>query len=126
MSTRRGDDASTREGSGPFVRGADVAWERMDTGVSRQVLTHGPDLMLVRVDFDAGAVGTLHQHPHRQATYIAAGRFVVTVGDVQRELGAGDSFFAVADVPHGVRALEPGTLLDCFTPARREFLSPRA
>jgi quercetin dioxygenase-like cupin family protein len=109
-------------GSGPFVFGHDVAWERMDDGVRRQILTHGPDLMLVRVEFEAGAVGKLHHHPHRQATYVATGRFEVTVGTEVRTLEAGDSFFAVADVPHGVRALAAGTLVDCFTPAREDFL----
>jgi quercetin dioxygenase-like cupin family protein len=113
-------------GSGPFVHGRDVAWQTMGEGVRRQILTHGPDLMLVRVDFHAGSVGKMHHHPHRQATYVAAGRFEVTVGNEVRMLDAGDSFFAVADVPHGVRALAAGTLLDCFTPAREDFLeTPR-
>jgi quercetin dioxygenase-like cupin family protein len=109
-----------------FVRSADVAWDVMDTGVRRQVLAHGPDLMLVRVEFDQGAIGKVHHHPHRQATYVAAGRFEVTVGDEITTLASGDSFFALADVPHGVRALEKGSLIDCFTPAREDFLRARA
>ena len=109
----------------PFVLGRDVAWEVMDDGVRRQILAHGPDLMLVRVEFEAGAVGRIHSHPHRQATYVAAGRFEVTVGGEVRDLAAGDSFFAVADVTHGVRALAAGTLVDCFTPAREDFLEAR-
>jgi quercetin dioxygenase-like cupin family protein len=108
--------------SPPFVRGADVPWQQMDTGVRRQILAHGPDLMLVRVDFRAGAVGKVHHHPHRQGTYVVTGTFEVTVGDETTTMNAGDSFFAVADVPHGVRALNDGTLLDCFTPAREDFL----
>jgi quercetin dioxygenase-like cupin family protein len=109
----------------PFVRSADVSWDVMDTGVRRQVLAHGPDLMLVRVEFERGAIGKLHHHLHRQATYVAAGRFEVTIGEETTTLAAGDSFFAAADVPHGVRALEPGTLIDCFTPAREDFLRAR-
>jgi quercetin dioxygenase-like cupin family protein len=115
-----------KDGQGPFVRSADVAWDTMDTGVRRQVLCYGPDLMLVRVEFEAGAVGRLHHHPHRQATYVAAGEFEVTVGEEQQTLRAGDSFLAVADVPHGVRAVVPGTLVDCFTPAREDFITPRS
>lgn len=108
--------------SGPFVRAGGVQWEQMDAGVRRQILAHGPDLMLVRVEFREGAVGRMHHHPHRQATYVAAGRFEVTVGDETTTLAAGDSFFAQGDVPHGVRALVDGTLVDCFTPAREDFL----
>ena len=81
---------------------------------------------LVRVEFDQGAIGKVHHHPHRQATYVAAGRFEVTVGDEITTLASGDSFFALADVPHGVRALEKGSLIDCFTPAREDFLRARA
>ena len=112
------------QGTAPFVRSADVPWDTMDAGVRRQVLCYGPDLMLVRVEFEAGAVGRLHHHPHRQATYVAAGEFEVTVGDRRETLRAGDTFFAVADVPHGVRAVAPGTLVDCFTPAREDFITP--
>ena len=106
-----------------FVRTADLAWEVTAPGVKRQILVHGPDLMLVRVDFERDAVGTLHRHPHRQATYVAAGRFECLVGGEAQVLVAGDSFFARADVPHGVRALEAGTLIDSFTPARADFLA---
>jgi quercetin dioxygenase-like cupin family protein len=108
--------------SEPFVRGATTAWEAIAPGVRRQILGHGDDLMIVRVDFEAGAVGALHQHPHRQATYVVAGRFEITLGGERRTLEPGDCFFAAADVPHGVRALEAGTLIDSFTPARTDFL----
>jgi quercetin dioxygenase-like cupin family protein len=78
--------------------------------------------MLVRVAFEPGGVGALHHHPHRQATYVAAGSFEVTVGDSNKTLRAGDTFFAGADVPHAVKALEEGILIDCFTPAPADFL----
>lgn len=106
------------------VRSAERAWDPMATGVRRQVLGHLDDLMLVRVDFDAGAIGAIHHHPHRQASYVVSGRFEVTIGTEVTELGAGDSFVTAADVPHGVRALAPGTLIDTFTPARADFLVP--
>jgi quercetin dioxygenase-like cupin family protein len=108
--------------SQPFVEHAASDWQTMATGVQRQILAHGPDLMLVRVRFEPGAVGALHHHPHRQATYVAEGSFRVIVGDETKVLSAGDCFFAAADVPHSVVALEKGLLLDCFTPARADFL----
>jgi quercetin dioxygenase-like cupin family protein len=113
----------TREHS-PFVYGADVAWDVTGDGVRRQVLGHGPDLMVVRVEFKAGAIGSLHHHPHRQATYVAAGRFDVTIGDETSTLVAGDCFYAATNVVHGVRALVDGALIDVFTPVRQDFLMP--
>jgi quercetin dioxygenase-like cupin family protein len=108
--------------SAPFVRTAEASWHQMAPGVRRQILGHGEDLMMVRVEFEAGAVGAVHHHPHRQVTYVAAGAFEVAVGDARATLGVGDCFFATADVPHGVRALEAGTLVDVFTPRRDDFL----
>jgi quercetin dioxygenase-like cupin family protein len=110
---------------GPFVRSADIGWEHMAAGVRRQVLGHGSDLMLVRVEFEKGGIGAVHHHPHRQATHVLSGRFEVTVGDDTAELVAGDNFYAEANVPHGVRALEAGVLLDVFTPVREDFLLPK-
>ena len=107
-----------------FVRSEDTPWQRTnDAGVRRQVLGHGPDLMLVRVEFEAGAVGALHHHPHRQAAYIAAGRFEVTIDGERTELGVGDCFYVAADKVHGVVAREAGTIIDAFTPARLDFLA---
>ena len=107
-----------------FVSANEIGWETMAHGVRRQVLGHGPDLMMVRVEFEKDGIGAMHQHPHRQATYVAEGRFLVTVGGERQELKAGDVFYAQADEPHGVRALEKGTLLDVFTPIREDFLKP--
>ena len=109
----------------PFVRTADVRWEDVGPGVRRQILGHGPDLMMVRVEFARDAVGAVHHHPHRQVTWVAAGAFAVTMGDEEAVLRPGDCFFAAAGVPHGVVALEAGTLIDVFTPAREDFLAPR-
>jgi quercetin dioxygenase-like cupin family protein len=112
-------------GSPAFVGADETPWETVAAGVRRQVLGHGPDLMMVRVDFEAGAVGAVHHHPHRQVTFVARGTFEVTVGGERRTLGPGDCFFAAADVPHGVVAISPGTLVDVFTPAREDFLRAR-
>jgi quercetin dioxygenase-like cupin family protein len=108
--------------SDAFVRTTAAAWEQTGDGVRRQILGHGPDLMMVRVDFEPGAVGSIHHHPHRQVSYVAAGSFEVTVADATSVLAMGDCFYVQADLPHGVVAREAGTLIDVFTPAREDFI----
>lgn len=109
-----------------FIRASTAPWhDTNDAGVRRQILGRGPDLMLVRVEFEPGAVGALHHHPHRQVSYVESGRFEVTVDDERTVLGPGDCFFVGADRVHGVVAREAGTLIDVFTPAREEFLVPK-
>jgi quercetin dioxygenase-like cupin family protein len=110
--------------SDTFVLTSTTTWDDTnDAGVRRQVLGRGPDLMMVRVEFERGAVGALHHHPHRQVSYVASGQFEVTVDDERTVLGPGDCFFVRADRVHGVVALEAGTLIDVFTPEREEFVS---
>lgn len=108
-----------------FVRTTIAPWENTEQGVRRQVLGHGSDLMMVRVDFEPGAVGSIHHHPHRQVSYVAAGSFEVTIADTTSLLATGDCFYVQADLPHGVMAREAGTLIDVFTPAREDFLRGR-
>ena len=109
-------------GSPRFVHGYEQPWEDLGGGVHRQILGYDAQLMMVRVRFEAGAVGALHHHPHRQATLVESGRFKVEVGHEGRTLHAGDSFFAAPDVEHAVVALQAGVLVDVFAPARDDFL----
>lgn len=98
---------------------------RVSTGenVSRQVLADHPDLMVVAFDFGAeGAEGAMHNHPHVQSTFVESGRFRFTVGDEVTEVGPGDSFVIPSNAMHGCVCLEPGRLVDCFTPRRDDFL----
>lgn len=91
--------------------------------VTRQVLSDHPELMVVAFRFAAeGAIGALHNHPHVQSTYVEKGRFRFTFGDAEREVGPGDSFVIPTNIVHGCVCLEPGTLIDCFTPRRDDFL----
>lgn len=91
-------------------------------GSTRQVLSEAPELMVVSFRFTEGAEGALHNHPHIQSTYVESGRFRFTVGDDQIEVGPGDSFVIPSMVTHGCVCLEPGQLIDTFTPRRDDFL----
>lgn len=91
-------------------------------GVTREVLSDHPDLMVVAFRFAEGGEGTLHSHPHVQATYVASGRFAFTIAGNDRELGPGDSFVIPSGAVHGCRCLESGMLIDSFTPRRDDFL----
>jgi quercetin dioxygenase-like cupin family protein len=91
-------------------------------GVTRQVLTDAPGLMLVAVRFEAGAVGPPHAHPHVQATYVRSGRFRFTVAGQEHEVGPGDTVSMKANEVHGCICLEAGELIDSFTPRREDFL----
>lgn len=93
-----------------------------DPGVIRQVLSENPDLMVVSFTFEQGAEGKLHNHPHVQSTFVNSGRFVFSVAGEEIALSPGDSLIVASNAIHGCRCLEPGTLIDTFTPRRDDFL----
>jgi quercetin dioxygenase-like cupin family protein len=105
-----------------FAQPDETAWTELAPGNTRRVLIHLPELMQVEFGFDEGAVGALHQHPHIQVSYVAEGRFEVTIGDQTQTIGQGGSFIVPPNVVHGVVALEKGRLVDVFTPHRADFL----
>ncbi len=100
----------------------DAAPNDLGGGVSRRVLAYNDRLMIVEVSFETGATGSVHTHPHSQSTYVLSGRFRFTIDGAPAEVGAGDTIAFPPDIPHGTVCLEAGTLLDIFTPMRRDFV----
>lgn len=105
-----------------FITAGTAAWEPAGNGVRRQILGYDGQLMLVKVEFTKGAIGSVHGHFHSQATYVASGKFEVQINGEKQVLSAGDGFYVAPDVPHGVLCLEAGLLVDTFSPMRLDFL----
>ena len=99
-----------------------MGWENPGPGIKRQIMGYDGQLMMVKVVFEEGAVGTMHEHYHSQATYVASGKFELTIGEEKRILEAGDGYYVAPDVLHGCVCLEAGILIDTFSPMRADFL----
>lgn len=106
-----------------FIAFDSIPWEEQGGGVRRKVMAYGDQLMAAYVEFQAGAVGALHQHPHVQITYVKNGEFRVDIGGEERILGGGDFYYIPSGVLHGATAISAGVLVDVFSPMREEFLS---
>jgi len=105
-----------------FAQPDEAEWVELAPGNTRRVLIHTPELMQVEFGFDKGAVGALHSHPHVQVSYVAEGRFEVTIDGRTQVVEQGGSFIVPGGLVHGVVALEKGRLVDVFTPHRADFL----
>ena len=86
-------------------------------------MAYDGQLMMVKVKFDKGAVGSMHEHYHSQATYVVSGKFELTIGDKKEILSAGDGYYVATDELHGCVCLEAGILIDTFSPVRADFLN---
>jgi quercetin dioxygenase-like cupin family protein len=105
-----------------FIEGSKMPLEQVADGVSRKILCYDKNLMMVRVEFEKGAIGTLHTHPHIQMTFIESGSFEVEISGEKRVLSAGDVFYVHSNLVHGVVCLEKGVLMDMFNPMREDFI----
>lgn len=105
-----------------YMLESETAWETPGPGIKRQVMAYDGQLMLVKVCFEKGAIGTMHEHYHSQATYVVSGKFELTIGEEKKVLVGGDSYYVAPDVLHGCVCLEEGILIDTFSPMRADFL----
>lgn len=105
-----------------FIEDKDITWEFPDPGIRRKVMAYNDQLMLVRVDFEQGAIGTLHEHYHSQISHVESGAFEVEIDGQKKVLRAGDAFYVPPDTVHGVVCLEAGVLIDVFNPSREDFI----
>ena len=105
-----------------IVRNGDIKLEELGNGVSRKILAHDSNMMIVEVNFLKGAIGTVHTHENEQVSYVLKGSFEVNIEGVKEIIKAGDTFYIKPNAPHGVVAQEDSTILDVFTPQRIDFL----
>lgn len=106
-----------------FILTQKMKWEELGGGVSRKFLGWDNQIMMVQVKFEKGAEGTPHDHFHTQATYVASGKFEFTIDGEKQIVEGGDGVYIEPNLVHGALCLEPGILIDVFSPVREDFLS---
>lgn len=100
----------------------EIPWQDLGNGIQRQVYGYDEQIMLVKAKFERGAIGALHSHPHVQVTYVDSGAFEMSIGEEKKIIKKGDGYYVAPNVVHGCVCLEPGMLIDVFTPHREDFL----
>jgi quercetin dioxygenase-like cupin family protein len=104
---------------------APVATFSPEPGLTRRILAHNENMMLVEHHMEKGWAGARHSHPHDQLVYVVSGRLRFSCGSEEFEAGAGDSFILRGGIEHQGWALAPSVILDVFTPLREDYLPAR-
>jgi quercetin dioxygenase-like cupin family protein len=100
----------------------DIEGEQVAEGVVRRVMAYCDGMMCVENQFEKGGIGSMHNHPHTQITYVASGKFEFTIGDEKKIVETGDTLLKQDGIMHGCVCLEKGILVDIFTPMREDFV----
>lgn len=101
-------------------------------GVLFDLMATDERVMVTRMRFEASDDVPFHDHPPAQAGYVVSGRYRLRTrgadaagvpdGDIDAELGPGDSYVVPGGVEHAISVIEPGEVIDVFTPPREDFL----
>lgn len=105
-----------------FFKNEAEEWKLVSKGILRQFVGYNSHLMMVKVKFEEGAVGYVHDHFHSQATYVASGSFEIEINGEKQILKQGDGFFVQPSLRHGAKCLAAGVLVDVFNPVREDFI----
>jgi quercetin dioxygenase-like cupin family protein len=107
-----------------FIENQELPWEATAPGMKRKIMAYDESLMLVKVEFEKGGVGSLHSHRHTQISHVESGVFEVEISGEKKVLKAGDAFYVPPHAVHGAVCLEAGVLIDVFSPMREDFIQP--
>lgn len=107
-----------------FMNSPRAEAEDLGNGMHRTLLGYDEKILMAKIWFDKGAVGEVHAHHHSQVSYVVSGKFEVEVDGRKQILEGGGCFFIPSMAMHGAVCLEPGILIDVFSPAREDFLNP--
>ncbi len=113
---------SMKRYSDKYLVTEDMDWEDLGGGVSRKLLGYDNQIMMVKVKFEKGALGSPHSHFHTQATYCVSGSFEFEIDGRKQIVNAGDGVYIAPNLLHSALCLEAGILIDTFSPVREDFL----
>jgi quercetin dioxygenase-like cupin family protein len=98
------------------------AKRRCFLGVDFVLLSHGPESMVTKMLYKQGDNPPSHRHPNEQSGYVISGKYNVIIDGVTCRIGPGDSYTIPRDTEHRMEIVEPGEVLDFFSPPRMDYL----
>jgi hypothetical protein len=96
-------------------------WEAAEPGVRRRILQAQGALMLMEVQFAAGAAGYVHDHVHEQIS-LRLGTFRVFAGRAPAHPRRRRIYLRPEQRSARRQSAGAGTLIDVFTPVREDLL----
>lgn len=98
------------------------AKKREFKGVSFDVLAVGEKTMITRMNFRKKDNVSFHKHPNEQNGYVVSGKYKIKFKDGEEIISSGDSYSIRENALHAIEVIEPGVIIDVFTPVRQDYL----
>jgi quercetin dioxygenase-like cupin family protein len=98
------------------------AQKRCFLGVDFVLLSHGPESMVTKMLYKKEDKPPTHKHPNEQSGYVISGEYNIIIEGAACRIGPGDSYTIPRNIDHSIEIIEPGEVLDFFTPPRKDYL----
>jgi quercetin dioxygenase-like cupin family protein len=109
------------EGDGMIVKSSE-ARRRCFLGVDFVLLAYGPESMATKMLYKKEDNPPSHKHPNEQSGYVVSGKYNIVIDGVAHAIGPGDSYSVPRDIEHRIEIIEPGEVVDFFSPPRADYL----
>jgi quercetin dioxygenase-like cupin family protein len=103
------------------VKKADAV-KKQFLGVNFEVLAVGYESMVTKMLFKKSDFAPFHKHPNEQSGYVISGKYKLLFDKKEYFISGGDSYSIPANIEHSMEIIEPGEIIDVFTPVRRDYL----
>ncbi len=96
--------------------------------VTIRILTNSDDLTVSELAIPAGAVASVHQHPHEEVNYVVSGVLDFMCDGEVTTLKAGEAIRIPPNQPHNITCHKeaPGIVLTAWTPSRQDLIAKLA
>jgi len=91
-------------------------------GVQFQVLAIGAKSMVCKMLYKDTDCVPAHKHPNEQSGYVISGKYRLRFEQYDQILEPGDSYAIAENIEHSFEIMEPGEVIDVFTPIRQDYL----
>lgn len=98
------------------------AKKRSFLGVDFVLLSHGRESMVAKMLYKKEDNVPFHKHPNEQSGFVISGKYRIIFGENDQVIAAGDSYTIPRDVDHRIEIIEPGEVIDVFSPPRKDYL----
>ncbi|GAA3746310.1 hypothetical protein GCM10022422_33300 [Flavobacterium ginsengisoli] len=98
------------------------AVSRQFLGVDFVVLSIGKDSMVTKMLYKSTDSVPFHKHSNEQSGYVISGAYKLRFEGKEFLLNVGDTYSIPANIEHSIEIIEPGEVVDVFTPIRQDYL----
>jgi len=105
-----------------ITKSSNQGYQEKLKGVMLKTLVYGKKTLMVSINLTKGATIPQHQHLHEQSGFLLSGRLDFVIDGDHFIAEPGDSWTILADIPHGVEALDDSSIIEVFSPVREDYL----